>query len=308
MVWLLGVVIFLLMMATAFMGYVLPWGQMSFWGAQGDHRPVRRDPAGRRADPASGCSAAIAPDNADAQPLLLAPLSAAVRDRRRDHPAHLGAAHSGLDQPDRRRREERSRTPCRSIPITRPRTASALGVFLILSARAGVLPAEHARPPGQLHPGQPALDAGAHRARMVFLAVLRDPARLHRRTSSASRPSCGACWRCSASILLLFFLPWLDKSPVRSGNYRPMFRMFFWILIVDVLVLGYCGGAPAEEPYRDDQPDRDGLLFRALPDHPADHVAGRADRCRCPIRSPRACCTARQAKPRRPTRAAPADA
>jgi hypothetical protein len=34
MVWLLGVVIFLLMMATAFMGYVLPWGQMSFWGAR----------------------------------------------------------------------------------------------------------------------------------------------------------------------------------------------------------------------------------------------------------------------------------
>ena len=34
-----------------------------------------------------------------------------------------------------------------------------------------------------------------------------------------------------ASILLLFFLPWLDKSPVRSGSYRPMFRMFFWILL-----------------------------------------------------------------------------
>ncbi|MDB5702841.1 MAG: cytochrome b, partial [Sphingomonadales bacterium] len=34
MIWLLGVVIFLLMMATAFMGYVLPWGQMSFWGAK----------------------------------------------------------------------------------------------------------------------------------------------------------------------------------------------------------------------------------------------------------------------------------
>ena len=34
MIWLLGVVIFLLMMATAFMGYVLPWGQMSYWGAQ----------------------------------------------------------------------------------------------------------------------------------------------------------------------------------------------------------------------------------------------------------------------------------
>jgi ubiquinol-cytochrome c reductase cytochrome b subunit len=51
------------------------------------------------------------------------------------------------------------------------------------------------------------------------------------------------------AILLLFFLPWLDKSPVRSGNYRPKFRMFFWILCADVLVLGYCGGSPAEEPY-----------------------------------------------------------
>jgi len=52
-----------------------------------------------------------------------------------------------------------------------------------------------------------------------------------------------------SSILLLFFLPWLDTSPVRSGNYRPTFRKFFWILIVDVLILGYCGGAPAAEPY-----------------------------------------------------------
>jgi len=51
------------------------------------------------------------------------------------------------------------------------------------------------------------------------------------------------------SILLLFFLPWLDKSPVRSGNYRPKFKIFFWILVIDVLVLGYLGGAPAEEPY-----------------------------------------------------------
>jgi ubiquinol-cytochrome c reductase cytochrome b subunit len=47
------------------------------------------------------------------------------------------------------------------------------------------------------------------------------------------------------SILLLFFLPWLDKSPVRSGNYRPVFKRFFWLLVVDVLVLGWAGGQPA---------------------------------------------------------------
>jgi ubiquinol-cytochrome c reductase cytochrome b subunit len=52
-----------------------------------------------------------------------------------------------------------------------------------------------------------------------------------------------------SSILVWFLLPWLDKSPVRSGHFRPTFKKFFWVLVVDVAVLGYCGGSPAEEPY-----------------------------------------------------------
>ena len=48
-----------------------------------------------------------------------------------------------------------------------------------------------------------------------------------------------------SSILLLFFLPWLDKSPVRSGSYRPLFKRFFWILIADLVLLGWAGGSPA---------------------------------------------------------------
>lgn len=52
------------------------------------------------------------------------------------------------------------------------------------------------------------------------------------------------------SILLWFILPWLDKSPVRSGHYRPLFRKFFWFgLIPTMIALFVCGGAPAEEPY-----------------------------------------------------------
>jgi ubiquinol-cytochrome c reductase cytochrome b subunit len=51
------------------------------------------------------------------------------------------------------------------------------------------------------------------------------------------------------SIIILFFLPWLDRSPVRSSNYRPIFRIAFWLFIIDCLVLGYVGGMPAEEPY-----------------------------------------------------------
>jgi ubiquinol-cytochrome c reductase cytochrome b subunit len=52
-----------------------------------------------------------------------------------------------------------------------------------------------------------------------------------------------------SAILLMFFLPWLDTSPVRSGRYRPLFRKFWWVLLVDVFILGWMGGLPAEEPY-----------------------------------------------------------
>ncbi|MET0365276.1 MAG: cytochrome b, partial [Sphingobium sp.] len=52
-----------------------------------------------------------------------------------------------------------------------------------------------------------------------------------------------------AAILVWFFMPWLDTSPIRSGRFRPLFKKFYLLLIVDVLILGYCGGAPAAEPY-----------------------------------------------------------
>ena len=52
-----------------------------------------------------------------------------------------------------------------------------------------------------------------------------------------------------ASIALLFFLPWLDSSPVKSAKYRPLYRMFFWILVVDVLILGVCGVMPVSQPW-----------------------------------------------------------
>jgi ubiquinol-cytochrome c reductase cytochrome b subunit len=52
-----------------------------------------------------------------------------------------------------------------------------------------------------------------------------------------------------SSILLLFFLPWLDRSPVRSGSYRPVFKRFFWLLVIDVILLGWAGGG-APTPVR----------------------------------------------------------
>ena len=48
------------------------------------------------------------------------------------------------------------------------------------------------------------------------------------------------------AVLLLFFLPWLDASPVRSGTFRPLFRKFFWLLVIASVTLGWVGSQPPE--------------------------------------------------------------
>ena len=48
------------------------------------------------------------------------------------------------------------------------------------------------------------------------------------------------------AILILFALPWLDTSPVRSSNYRPVYKWFFWVFGINALILGYCGSKPPE--------------------------------------------------------------
>jgi quinol-cytochrome oxidoreductase complex cytochrome b subunit len=51
------------------------------------------------------------------------------------------------------------------------------------------------------------------------------------------------------SILILFFLPWLDRSPVRSGTFRPLFQPFYWLFVANFIMLMYLGSAPAEGIY-----------------------------------------------------------
>jgi len=48
------------------------------------------------------------------------------------------------------------------------------------------------------------------------------------------------------AIIVLFFLPWLDTSKVRSAVYRPWYKLFFWIFVVNAIVLGWLGSRPAE--------------------------------------------------------------
>ena len=52
-----------------------------------------------------------------------------------------------------------------------------------------------------------------------------------------------------ASVFVLVILPWLDTSKVKSAIFRPLYKQFYWILVLDVLILGYMGAMPAEGTY-----------------------------------------------------------
>ena len=51
------------------------------------------------------------------------------------------------------------------------------------------------------------------------------------------------------ALFVLVILPWLDTSKVRSAIFRPIYKQFFWIFVIDVLALGYLGAMPAEGTY-----------------------------------------------------------
>ena len=52
-----------------------------------------------------------------------------------------------------------------------------------------------------------------------------------------------------SAIFILAALPWLDTSKIRSAVFRPLYKQFYWILVADVLILGYVGAMPAEGLY-----------------------------------------------------------
>ncbi|MFA7585821.1 MAG: cytochrome b/b6 [Novosphingobium sp.] len=247
MIWLLGVVIFLLMMATAFMGYVLPWGQMSFWGAKVitglfGAIPLVGEPL------QTWLLGGFAPDNAALNrffslhyllPFVI--LGVVI--------LHIWALHipgssnpTGVDV----------KTESDTVPFHPYYTAKdgfGLGVFLLIYCAVLFFGPNMLGHPDNYIPANP-MSTPAHIVPewyfWPFYAILRAftvdilfiPAKLM------------GVLAMFGAILVWFFLPWLDRSPVRSGHYRPMFRKFFWFgLIPTMAVLFYCGGAPAEEPY-----------------------------------------------------------
>lgn len=240
--WMLGVIIFILMIATAFMGYVLPWGQMSFWGATVITNifsaiPIVGTPI------MEWLRGGFAVDNATLNRFfslhyLLPFVIAAVVV------LHVWALHiPGNGNPTGVEVKEGRDT----VPFTPYATIKDLfgvAVFLIpfawfvffapemfnhsdnyIMADNLVTPA-HIVPEWYLLPFYTML-------RAIDFNVLFIDSKL------------AGVIVMGGSLLVLFALPWLDTSKVRSGSFRPMFKVFYWVFVVNFVVLMYLG---AQDP------------------------------------------------------------
>jgi len=238
MLWWIGILILLAMMATAFMGYVLPWGQMSFWGATVITNlfsafPIIGDPL------VTWLWGGFSVDNPTLNrffslhylmPFVI--LGFVV--------LHVWALHT-----------VRSNNPT-GVEIKTPQDAIAfhpyytikdlfgMGVFLIFFLFFVFFAPDFFGEPDNYIPANPLVTPPHIVPEWYFLpfyAILRSidftifgiPAKLL------------GVLAMFASIIVLFVIPWLDTSKVRSSKFRPVYKWFFLILFIDCFILGYCG-------------------------------------------------------------------
>ena len=239
LLWILGVVIFLLMMATAFMGYVLPWGQMSFWGATVITNLFSAIPVVGESI-VTWLWGGFAVDNPTlnrffALHYLLPFVIVAVVA------LHVVALHvhgsnnpTGIDP----------KGPQDTVPFHPYYTMKdgfGVVVFLIVYAGFVFFAPDYMGHPDNYIPANP-LVTPAHIVPewyfLPFYAILR-----------AIPDKLLGVLGLVAAIVVMFFLPWLDTSRVRSAVFRPIYRQFFWIFVLCCLGLGYLGSQPAEGGY-----------------------------------------------------------
>src|SRR5499427_2872001 len=236
LLWILGVIILILMIATAFMGYVLPWGQMSYWAATVITNLFSAIPLiGQRivtflwggftvGNPTLNRFYAL-------HYLLPFVILAVVL-------LHLIALHRfgsnnplGIDM----------KGPQDTLPFHPYFTIKdlfGLAVFLLvysffvfyapgaLGTPDNYVPANPMQTPNHIVPEWYLLP---------YYAILR----------SVPNKLLGVILA-FGSIFLMFIVPWLDTSPVRSARFRPIYKWVFWLLVIDVIALGWVGANPPE--------------------------------------------------------------
>jgi ubiquinol-cytochrome c reductase cytochrome b subunit len=255
LVWLFGMLIYLVLMAEAFMGYLLPWGQMSYWGAQviislfgaipfiGEQLAlwIRGDFV--VADATLNRFFAF---HVIALPIVLLGLVV----------AHIIALHEvGSNNPDGveiKKLKNKEGKPLDGIPFHPYYTVKDIVgviVFLIIFSlvlfympemggwfleHANFIPADPLKTPERIAPVW---------YFTPFYAILRAVPSIN----ASAFPGVVAM---GLSIVFLFLLPWLDRSPVRSIRYRgPYFKIALTLFIISFFVLGFLGTQPATELY-----------------------------------------------------------
>jgi ubiquinol-cytochrome c reductase cytochrome b subunit len=236
LLWWLGIVILLLMMMTAFMGYVLPWGQMSFWGATVITNLFSAIPWVGDAI-VTWLWGGFSVGNPTLQrfyslhyllPFVIVGVVV----------LHLWALHAhgsnnplGID-----RKSDKDSIPFH--PYYTIKDAFGLGIFLIVymgfvffapnffGEPENYIPANPLQTPAEIVPEWYLLP---------YYAILRSvPDKL------------GGVVLMFGSIFILFALPWLDFSKVRSARFRPIYKVLFWIFLVDCVALGWVGAQRPE--------------------------------------------------------------
>ena len=239
LLWMLGVTIFLLLMATAFMGYVLPWGQMSLWGAVVITNLFS-------AFPVVGdwivtlLWGGFSVDNPTltrffALHYLMPFMITGVVF------LHIAALHiTGSNNP----LGIEPKGPQDTIPFHPYYTIKdtvGIVVYLMVFAVLVFFMPNYLGHPDNYIPANP-LSTPAHIVPewyfLPYYAILR-----------AVPDKLGGVILMFASILVWFALPWLDTSKVRSMKFRPVARILFFLWCISFATLMYCGGMPAEEPY-----------------------------------------------------------
>ncbi len=237
--WILGVIIFLLMMATAFMGYVLPWGQMSLWGAVVITNLFSAIPFIGEAI-TTWLWGGFAVDNPTLNRFfslhyLLPFMIAGVVG------LHVWALHvTGQNNPTGVEVKSSSDTVAFTPYATLKDAFGLICFFIFFAWFIFYVPnfLGHADNYIRANPLQTPAHIVPEWYFLPFYAILRAiPSKL------------GGVLAMFGAIIVLFFLPWLDTSKVRSAKYRPQYRMFFWMLVAACLGLGYIGGKPAEGMY-----------------------------------------------------------
>jgi len=233
--WLLGCVIYVLMMATAFMGYVLPWGQMSFWGAKVITNLIGAVPVIGNAITTllwGGFSVDEPTLNRFFSLHYLLPfIIAAVVT------LHIWALHvPGNNNPTGVNVKSTSDTLA-FHPYYTVKDAFAVALFALMFAVFVFYLPEALGKTDNAIPANP-LVTPAHIVPewylLPFYAILR-----------AIPDKLFGVMGLAGAIVMLFLLPWIDRHPVRSMRYRPTARMYFFFWILSVVVLGWCG---SQEP------------------------------------------------------------